>query len=80
MAVSGCAALNFFNQSDDFSQSLRAFFIYCSCNGGNISKSLNKNADCQGVIVKNTLLSCCFEAMDIDIKSCIVLLLYLHKA
>ena len=69
----------FFNKSDEFSQSFGVLLIYFSGNGGCILKSLNKNADCCSAIVKSMLLSCGFEATDIGSKSCIVLLLYLHK-
>ena len=42
--------------------------------------SFNKNEDGHIVIVKGALLSCCFEAVDIDSEYFIILLLYLHKA
>ena len=83
VSVCGCLLLcciNFYNQSDDFSQSLRILFIYFSCNGVCILKSFNKNADCHSVTVKSALLSCCFGVVDIGSRSFIILLLYLNKA
>ena len=53
------------NKSDDLSQSLGDLLIYFGCYSWCIPEAFNKNADCCSVIIKSTLLCCCFEVMDV---------------
>ena len=80
MAVNWCAALSSSTSLMTSSKVQGCFSYILAVIVGTYWKFLGTDVDCCNVIFKSTLLSCCYDVMDIGSKSFTVLLLYLHKA